>query len=277
MGKKPPSRVCASNRILAGNCQSADPGTALAIYADTLSCSLASVAALALAPAPSKGSWGGPRNRADRLSDRLTLAQCEKLIAAALFAERIGLAFNRHWTVHTERAGIQSHDGRAFVGRLLHLVTEAVRRHGGRLAAIWVRENGDRKGEHVHILMHLPAGMKLTNKTRRWIVAAGGNYRRNVSYVRSIGGPLVRLDPLSELYRVNARNVLAYVLKYASRAAAEPLGLPLCGERGWIVGKRSGCTQNIAQGAQRGEREGGGGRRNVIGDKRGHRCPSAAS
>jgi hypothetical protein len=241
-------RPCRASKIPAENGETRAAGTALANYRNTLSCGL--VAAAAVAPAPSKGSWGGDRNRRDRLSDSLTLPQCRKLIAAALHAERLGLSFNRHWTVHCERAGIQPRDGQAFVGRLLHLVTEAVRRYGGQLAAIWVRENGEGKGEHVHILLHLPSGMRLTNKTRRWIISAGGTYRRNVSYVRSIGGPLGRADPRSELYRVNARNVLAYVLKYASRDVAEALGLPLWGERGRIMGKRSGCTQNIAQGAQ---------------------------
>ncbi|MFN7323223.1 MAG: hypothetical protein ACK5SM_00575, partial [Sphingomonadales bacterium] len=86
------------------------------------------------------------------------MRQCEALIAAADRAEQMGLAFNRHWTVHYERAGIAEPDGARFVGRLLKLTGDYARRHNSKVTAIWVRENGDGKGGHVHILMHLSLG-----------------------------------------------------------------------------------------------------------------------
>ena len=167
------------------------------------------------------------------------------MIEAANYAERIGLAFNRHWTVHYEMAGIAEPDGTAFVGRLLALVGKHVRRAGGKFAALWARENGDRKGGHVHILMHLPSGMTLQNLTRRWIKTAGGNPVRRVSKVRTIGGLLTNAKVGGAGYRSNADAVLAYLIKAASDETGRALALPRFGEGGPIIGKRAGWTQNI--------------------------------
>lgn len=230
-----------ANLIAAQNRQSGQAGTALAINSDTLSCRLVPAA---------KGSWGGARNRADRVSETLTAEQCHKLIAATLFAQSIGLPFNRHWTIHCQMAGIEGREGAQLIGRVLNSAGKAANRNGGQLAAVWVRENGIGKGEHAHILMHLPRGMGLKNKTRRWIVAAGGTYAQGVSKVRSIGGSLLSAEAGGEHYELNAGNVLAYLLKHGDDRAAELLGLTHCGHRGSITGKRCGSTQNIAEGAQ---------------------------
>ena len=98
-------------------------------------------------------------------------------------------------------AGIAPEDGARFVGKLIDLVSKQARREGGRLSAIWVRECASDKGEHVHILMHLPAGMSLRNRTRRWIVAAGGTYRAGVSKVTVIGGRLSKVEKSSRRAR----------------------------------------------------------------------------
>lgn len=230
-----------ANLITAENRQSAQAGTALAINSDTLSCRLVPAA---------KGSWGGPRNRADRVSETLTAEQCRKLIAATLFARSIGLPFSRHWTIHYQMAGIEPREGAHFIGTVLSAAGKAAKRHGGQLAAVWVRENGIGKGEHAHILMHLPRGINLKNKTRRWIVAAGGTYAQGVSKVRSIGGSLLSAEAGGEHYALNAGNVLAYLLKHGDDRTAHLLRLPRSGHRGSIMGKRCGSTQNIAEGAQ---------------------------
>lgn len=230
-----------ANLITAENRQCGHAGTALAINSDTLSCRLVPAARV---------TWGGRRNRADRVSETLTAEQCRKLIAATLFARSIGLPFNRHWTIHCEMAGIEPRDGAHFIGRVLHAAGKAAKRHGGQLAAVWVRENGIGKGEHAHILMHLPRGMNLKNKTRRWIVGSGGTYRQGVSEVRSIGGSLLSAETGGEHYELNADNVLAYLLKHGDDRTAQLLGLPRFGHRGLITGKRCGSTQNIAEGAQ---------------------------
>lgn len=230
----------ADHLITAENGGSAVAGTALANYSLILSYGLA----------PASRGWGGARNRADRMSDRLTLEQCAKLIEAARFAELIGLPFNRHWIVHSERAGISPDDGQAFVGRLLRLARNYVKRRGGQFAANYCRENGDGKGEHVHILMHVPPALSLLNKTASWVRKAGGTYGAGVSRVATIGGSVKRLDPASEHYQANADIVLAYLLKGAEKQAAEALGLHKWGEFGWIMGKRCGASENIGSTAR---------------------------
>lgn len=210
-----------------------ETGTALAIKEKILG-----------APAIPAG-WGGARNRADRTSDHLTRQQCDMLMAAARRSAHMGCPFNRHWTVHYEKAGIAEHDGARFVGRLLKLAGDHARRKIGPFTAVWVRESGEGKGGHVHILMHLPARIDLRGKTRRWVRLAGGKNTTRVSRVRPIGGSLQCADSDSEHYRHSVGKVLSYVLKGASRDVGAALGLERCGERGLIVGKRCGRTQNV--------------------------------
>lgn len=155
------------------------------------------------------------------------------------------MPFNRHWTIHYERAGIAEQDGAQFVGRVLKLVGDYARRHEGQFAALWVREGGKDKGGHVHILMHLPPSLSLHGRTRRWIGLAGGKCIAGVSHARSVGGTLSACADLSDAYRHNAEKVLAYVLKGASCQTGQEFGLPRSGERGPIIGKRCGRTQNL--------------------------------
>lgn len=191
------------------------------------------------------GRWGGARNRADRESWQLTAGQVDRLIAVAANAERVGLAFNRHWTIHHERAGIPNRDGARFIGKLLHLARQQAKRAGGEMAALWLRENGHGKGAHVHILMHLPPGLLLQNRTGRWIKAAGGKPRTRVGKIRSIGGSLGCAETSPDRYRANLEAALAYVLKCTDRQTGNRIGLPRCEERGLVIGKRCGWTHNI--------------------------------
>ncbi|MFN3456512.1 MAG: hypothetical protein ACK4Z8_02915 [Novosphingobium sp.] len=200
---------------------------------------------------PTKGSWGGARNRRDRTSWHLSKTQCEGLIAAARYAEHIGLAFNRHWTVHYERAGIADIDAPEFIGRLLKLARDySTRKKNGHFTALWVRENGEGKGGHVHILMHMPAERTLRGRTRRWVTLAGGKYKPRTSRVVSIGGRLISADSGSEHYQHNVGAVLAYVLKGADHQTGEALSLPRSGEGGLVIGKRCGWSQNIGKGSR---------------------------
>jgi hypothetical protein len=215
-----------------------ETGTALAIIDDIPSVGLS----------PAGRGWGGARNRADRTSEYLTLRQCEGLIAAADQAQRRGLSFNRHWTVHYQKAGIAEIDAARFIGRLLKLAGDYARRHNGKVAATWVRENGDGKGGHVHILLHLPEGLELRGRTAQWVRLAGGKVTLGVSVMRSIGGTIKAAGRDDAHYRKNADVVRNYLLKGADAETGAALGLARYGERGLIVGKRCGRTQNIGSG-----------------------------
>jgi hypothetical protein len=229
-----------SGLITAENGDARDSGTGVANYSPTVSCDLAQPNKAA------KGTWGGARNRADRVSYHLSDAQVEKLMEAARYAFESERIFQRHWTVHYGLAGIESADGARFVGKLIDLVKKQARREGGDAYVIWVRERASGKGEHVHILMHLPAGMSLRNRTRRWIVAAGGTYRARVSKVTRIGGLSSKAEESSkDRACANAANVVRYFLKAGKAETCERLGLNRSGEGGVIFGKRCGWSQNL--------------------------------
>lgn len=190
-------------------------------------------------------SWGGARNKRDRVSDRLTYSQCKGMLAAGRYSELIGCRFNRHWSVHYEKAGISEIEAPTFIGRLLKFVREYARRHCATFTCVWSREGGKGKGGHVHILMHLPAGLSLKGRTRKWIRLSGGDCRVGVSHIRSIGGTLAAAETGGDVYQLNADIVRNYLLKYTDRETADALGLPLYGWTGAIIGKRCGWTQNI--------------------------------
>lgn len=202
---------------------------------------------------PSIGGWGGARNRADRESNALTDAQVDEIISAANFAISTGRTFQRHWTVLYERAGIAEHNAAHFIGKLLDLVSKQARREGGNLTALWVREMGSVKGGHVHILLHLPPGMKLRNRTRRWIEIAGGTYCPQVSMMKRVRGTSLNSDNSvsNTCARANATNVARYLMKSSRLEKGESLGLGKCGRGGRIIGKRMGSTQNIGKAARK--------------------------
>ena len=166
-------------------------------------------------------------------------------------ADLIGLHLNRHWIIHYERAGIPPDQGAAFVGRVLRLVGAYARRHNNKIAAIWVRENGEAKGAHAHILLHVPAGLTLRNRIGGWIKAAGGTYQRRVSKVHSIGGRLGLETSNPEKYAANLAEVLDYVVKGHEAEAHDRLALERQEPGGRVIGKRCGVSQNIGPSARK--------------------------
>lgn len=230
-------RPCASRADIqtAGNRDARQSGTGLANYSYTPSCER-------------HCGWGGARNRADRTSDGLTDCQVASILDAAAFAFATGRTFQRHWIIHYGKAGIGEKNGAQFVSRVLALVSKQARREGGALTAIWVRERASDKGEHVHILLHLPAAMRLHGRTRCWIETAGGIWVPGVSRVRIIGGQLSKVEANRETrHAANAANVTRYLLKAASNETGAKLDLKRAGRGGRIVGKRCGWTQNIGK------------------------------
>lgn len=244
MGKTSlPSASRADNKR-AENGEIRPSGTAIANYSSSPSCER-------------HCGWGGARNRADRISDGLADKQVGGLIDAAAFALASGRTFQRHWIIHYGKAGIAEGDGARFVSRVLALASKQARREGGALTALWVRERASAKGEHVHILLHLPAAMRLHGRTRRWIETAGGQWRPGVSRVCIIGGALPKMgSDTGAHYAANAANVARYLLKAASAETGARLALTRAGRGGRIVGKRCGWTQNLGKAArERGHRE----------------------
>ncbi len=209
------------------------------------------------APFPARG-WGGARNSSSRTSDSLSLNQAAKIIEAAKFAVAIGLPFNRMVTIHWEKAGIPDERAARATGRFLKLAGDWNAKRGGRIAWAWVRENGDGKGSHVHILLHLPAN-KITGKKRerlgdmqrRWLRSiAGAPYRAGTINTRRIGSTARAAQTAPAAYHANLVTVTSYVLKGSTPQARAVLGIWHNESGGRIIGRRCSTSQNIGRAAR---------------------------
>lgn len=238
-----PFSVFNSQREIGENPLDSESGTPYAIY-NTSKCARQSNAKSFVS------TWGGARNRADRVSDSITAAQASGLIDAAQRAWTIGLPLNRHVTIQWTRAGIADREAAAATGAFLTLVRDWLRKRGGQLAYVWVRENdkGDgAKGSHVHILMHIPSGAPWTYwRSRHWLERVTGKpYRKGVIHTARIAGTVKACTMAPERYLSNLAAVVGYVIKGASERAAKALDLERRACGGLIIGKRMGWSQNI--------------------------------
>jgi hypothetical protein len=157
---------------------------------------------------------GGARNRADRTSDALTEAQIANLTAAERHSVAIGLPFTRMITIHWQTAGVALADMVKATGRFLDLLTKALARHKSKTTWLWTLENGDRKGGHCHLLVHVPAALVslLTRLQKGWLRRITGKaYRRRVIHSKPIGRLLGLEIGNAELHAVNLKVALAYV------------------------------------------------------------------
>lgn len=216
----------------------------------------------AFAPMPGRG---GARNRASRRTKAISEAAAGRLLKAAHYAAAAGMPLNRFTTVHWQKAGVA--DGLAATGRFLKLAGDWIRSRGGRFAWIWVREGGSEKGEHVHILLHLPPHLAggFNRRQRGWLKACGAAWRAGVILSPPIGRCLAHAyqgELAGRSYAVNLGVVLDYVLKGADHRARESLGIRRREHGGEIVGKRCGVSQNIGAAARQREER----------DKEGHRA-----
>lgn len=195
--------------------------------------------------------WGGSRNSASRTSDSLSLDQAANIIEAAQFAAAAGVPFNRHLTIHWQQAGIADERAAWATGRFLKLAGDWIATAGDRFSWAWVRENGDRKGSHAHILLHLPAPTRIGGMQRRWLrLITGLAYSASTIKTGRIGGTAGAAQSAPAAYEVNLAAVVRYILKGACPAAARKLGLERLEAGGRIIGKRAATSQNIGRAAR---------------------------
>ena len=203
---------------------------------------------------PCSTNKGGARNRADRTSDALTYAQIANLTAAERHSRAIGLPFTRMITIHWQAAGVALADMVKATGRFLDLLTKALARHKSKTAWLWTLENGDRKGGHCHLLVHVPAALVpiLTKLQIGWLRRITGKaYRARVVHSKPIGGRLGIEVGNPELHAVNVAEALGYVLKGVDAQGAAIFGLTRLEAGGRIIGKRSATSQNIGAKARK--------------------------
>jgi hypothetical protein len=197
--------------------------------------------------------WGGARNRKDRLSDALTREQCVAILASVDAMVARGMQPNRFLTVHWEKLGVVPAAALEKQSRFIRLARDWARKRGHEIGWLWIRENdfGDgMKGEHVHILLHIPEpiiGEFTRRMTRRWLLrVTGGKYVKGGARFDTIGQRASDYRNAPEIYRENlSKLVVGYLLKGASKEAAHELTLPRWNDGGRIVGKRWGRSQNL--------------------------------
>lgn len=182
---------------------------------------------------------GGPRNKADRISDYLTAKQAQKIIGAVAKANQLGFPINRHITIHWGLLGLSDTEVMAKISVFLKAFREWA---GGLTAYAWVRENGEVKGSHLHLLAHIPPHKSWHGAmVRRWLERISGNpYRKGAIKTRYVVGSKA---PDGAIYRANIHAVTAYILKGVSPDTAEALGIAHK-PSGQIMGKRSGTSRN---------------------------------
>lgn len=193
---------------------------------------------------------GGPRNRASRRSIAISEAAARNLIEATLYADWAGMPFNRFTTVHWHLAGVT--DGLKATSRFLKLLADWLRSNGYPFAYIWVRETGDGKGEHVHILWHGPADFPAFRRlARRYLKACGAVSRKGVCHTVSVARSLHSALSGGTDYRMNLARVLEYHVKGADAAARASLGISRSAPGGELVGRRCSVSQNIGRAVRR--------------------------
>ena len=155
-------------------------------------------------------------------------------------------------TVHFDKAGIS--DSVKATGQLLKLMGDWLRCNNTGITAVWVREAGGAKGEHVHILLSVPPPIlgSFTRMQRGWFKKIGATWKRGVYLSRPIGGShkLAFSEASTDLYKQALTGALHYLLKGADVQARLAYGIGKRGDGGELWGKRCSTTENIGRTAR---------------------------
>lgn len=190
--------------------------------------------------------------RKGRHSSALRASDCENLILAVEHSRLIGRPLNKFLTIHLDKAGVSNPV--AALGKLRKLMSDWLRCNGADFTAVWVREAGGAKGEHVHILLSVPANKigAFNRRQRSWMAAVGCEWKAGVFRTRSVGGSnSAAFNPASaDLYLQAVTATLDYCLKGADLEARGRFGIKRNEPGGELVGKRCGTTENIGRTAR---------------------------
>lgn len=181
-----------------------------------------------------------------RASGAMHRGQISSLMLALQFAIAQGLAPNRFQTINLQRGGRKGRAALSALQLLIKTQREWVKSRGGVFAAIWVREVGPVVGEHVHILLHIPADLErdFFVKMRGWRRIFGS--RRGTGLVKTMKIRYLHGDRFDQRNsEQNLQAVLNYMLKGCDQISQrENPQLPQR-DCGVIEGKRCGYTQNL--------------------------------
>jgi len=191
--------------------------------------------------------------RRGRRSTSLRLREVENILAAADNTPREHRGFNRFTTIHFEAAKIANPVWA--IGRLMKLAGDWLRTKSETLRYIWVREAGEGKGDHVHILWYVPPHLSLefAKRERGWRRLMGAKPCKRAFKSVPVGMSLKHSTyeiQYGQHYSDALSGVLAYIVKGAEPKAADALGLALRRPGGELWGKRYGMSENIGRKAR---------------------------
>lgn len=194
------------------------------------------------------------RNVANRPTLNLSAGHVGRIIAAVERSLSVGPRLNRFTTFHLEKVGVT--DPVAAITGYLKQAGDWVRYKGGTFAYVWVRENGDGKGDHVHIIMHVEARLQAGFKRleRRWKRRVGIVQRKGLKGVcdsRPVNRKLTAYLAVGrglDDYAANLFAVRDYLLKGATQPVLDRFGVGRKSDGDCrVIGRRYGVSHNLGQ------------------------------
>jgi hypothetical protein len=181
------------------------------------------------------------------------LSEVRNIMAAAVFTAQEHRPLNRHTTIHFKAAGLA--DPVAALRAYMKLARDWLRTQGAPFAYLWVREAGELKGDHAHILMHVPARMvrQFARRERGWRKRIGAKPTLGAFRSTAIGRSYRHAEAgiqFGEKYEDALAGIVGYLVKGAEPRAVKALRLSRVAAGGELWGKRSGMSENIGRGAR---------------------------
>ena len=191
--------------------------------------------------------------RRGRRSTALSKKDVENIRAAGVYTAEEHRELNRFTTIHFEAASIT--DPVWAIGRMMKLAGDWLRTKDAVPTYIWVREAGEGKGDHVHILWHVPPSLirALAKRERGWRKRIGAKPRRGAFKTKPVG-----LSYAHGAYQIQygrhfaeaSKGLFDYILKGVDPKAATALGIVRTEPGGELWGKRCGISENINRSAR---------------------------
>lgn len=201
-----------------------------------------------------------------RHTDAPSFAQTCTIIDAVLYSFCAATWLNRSITIHFAKGGVRPRARALLKYYLKHAGDWLNKRAFGPIHYVYVFENPENGGEHVHILMHVPYGLwrDFVKAEQRWIEAGlgklGGEYHQKVL----VDEPVYQFAQftkgsanLDKFLKYGLRNSLLYLLKGSGNGILPLLGIDedeakrlskrlRPSPQGYIIGKRVGFSQSLS-------------------------------
>jgi len=172
-----------------------------------------------------------------RGTNHISPCQADSIIEAARYAGEIGLLPNAHCTIMWNGTGAFTDTDGKLLAKVREGLNKALARRGIQFAAVWVREARPHKGEHAHMVFHLPS--KWRKAGRR------AEIERVIERLVDRHGGGLYGDWTVDLRNCNGD--VRYLLKGGTREVRSKYKVKrkFAPSQGIIFGKRCGATQNI--------------------------------